>query len=219
MSEDLPESKCNKVFESITTSLSIFDYAKLLYKFEVERDAFVKRDPKTSCNILPKWLFHSDNDVANQYHDTGNELVIYKRDGGYCVYCGMNLRQGLRSIDHIYPVSRFKSAEASNFERYKNSYLNVVASCTYCNSMKSDFFPQLNGRDHVGLSRKQCIRSIRKQISEKLHTQKCFKYQFKIPPAKSLIAWIPDIDGTRWLPSNLDENHRRLRTISDYRVS
>ena len=51
---------------------------------------------------------------------------ISSRQGNFCMYCGVRLKQGNRQIDHIYPVEFGGSNEESNLQ----------ALCGSCNARK-----------------------------------------------------------------------------------
>jgi 5-methylcytosine-specific restriction endonuclease McrA len=58
-----------------------------------------------------------------------NRKRIYKRDNNQCVYCGSEKNL---TIDHIIPRSRGG----------KNSWVNLVTCCSYCNLKKANKTPE-----------------------------------------------------------------------------
>ena len=54
--------------------------------------------------------------------------VIFREYLGKCFYCGIELNNKNFAIDHVYPISRGGTNQLSN----------LVPSCNYCNSRKSN---------------------------------------------------------------------------------
>ncbi len=61
---------------------------------------------------------------------------ILLRDGYECGYCGKFLEKKDRTVDHIIPVSRFKTKGESN------TWENLVACCQRCNTHKKNYMPE-----------------------------------------------------------------------------
>ena len=60
---------------------------------------------------------------------------IFYRDNGQCQYCGVAMRQGEFTLDHVLPSSRGG----------KTTWDNVVACCSKCNCKKGDKTPKEAG--------------------------------------------------------------------------
>lgn len=58
--------------------------------------------------------------------------VIYDRDGGMCVYCGVAVPMAVTEVDHVRPLSRGGTNTADNF----------VVTCRRCNRAKRDRTPE-----------------------------------------------------------------------------
>ena len=62
-------------------------------------------------------------------HERPARALIYKRDGNKCQYCGSTKNL---TIDHVIPKSKGG----------KDTWDNLVAACSTCNSLKGDKMPE-----------------------------------------------------------------------------
>ena len=86
--------------------------------------------------------------------------LLFERDKGRCVYCGMDLaadhdRFMLATEDHLVPAS--KGGKARNLD-------NLILSCIVCNRLKANFVP--SGVD-VFKDRRRYIAAVREHIYRK----------------------------------------------------
>jgi len=79
---------------------------------------------------------------------TVSKRFILLRDNNICQYCQKKLNVHTSSVDHVIPVSLFKSrAEA-------NTWDNLVACCKNCNTKKSNLKPEEAGMKLIRQPRK-----------------------------------------------------------------
>lgn len=79
---------------------------------------------------------------------TVSKRFILLRDNNICQYCQKKLNVHTSSVDHVIPVSLFKSrAEA-------NTWDNLVACCKSCNTKKSNLKPEEAGMKLIRQPRK-----------------------------------------------------------------
>jgi 5-methylcytosine-specific restriction endonuclease McrA len=57
---------------------------------------------------------------------------VWRRDRGMCQYCGVGLKLGESTLDHVLPRSRSGT----------NTWQNIVCSCTRCNVRKRNRTPE-----------------------------------------------------------------------------
>ena len=87
-------------------------------------------------------------------------MLLFERDQGRCVYCGMDLKADLDRFlmateDHLVPAS--KGGKGRNLE-------NLILSCVVCNRLKANFAP--DGID-AKQDRRGYITAVRKHIFER----------------------------------------------------
>ena len=70
----------------------------------------------------------TDQDVERKAIKTSIRFEVFKRDSFTCQYCGGKAPDILLHVDHIHPVSKGGN----------NDILNLITSCSQCNSGKSD---------------------------------------------------------------------------------
>lgn len=58
--------------------------------------------------------------------------ALFRRDDGFCMYCGNRFHHSQLTRDHVIPVS----------QRGRDVWTNVVASCSRCNNHKADRTPE-----------------------------------------------------------------------------
>ena len=89
-------------------------------------------------------------------------LAIYLRDGLACAYCGATIEDGARlTLDHLRPVSRGGSNEASN----------LVTCCCKCNSSRGNRPVAAFTRavaEYVDADAKEIERHVRRQSKRSL---------------------------------------------------
>ena len=84
-------------------------------------------------------------------------LLLFERDKGRCVYCGMDLKADydrfmMATEDHLVPAQDGKK---------DRSLANLILSCTVCNRLKANFIPA--GID-VAKDRRTYIAAVREHI-------------------------------------------------------
>lgn len=77
--------------------------------------------------------------VKIAYKRLPSKRAIRARDKNKCGYCGLLLRQGEYTIDHIIPVSRFETRAKAN------TWENQVCCCRKCNLKKGNKTPEEAG--------------------------------------------------------------------------
>jgi 5-methylcytosine-specific restriction endonuclease McrA len=78
---------------------------------------------------LVRWRFRSIKRRAKKFGVTDTLTFEEYADvfvGDTCTYCGVELNDSNRSVDHVYPMSK----------RFANGYLNIVPCCRECNDRK-----------------------------------------------------------------------------------
>jgi CRISPR/Cas system Type II protein with McrA/HNH and RuvC-like nuclease domain len=72
-----------------------------------------------------------------QLHTKSKFLLIFERDQGRCVYCGLDLKADfdrfmMATEDHLFPGSQGS---------YARELDNLVLACRTCNNLKGNFVP------------------------------------------------------------------------------
>jgi CRISPR/Cas system Type II protein with McrA/HNH and RuvC-like nuclease domain len=67
---------------------------------------------------------------------TPSKRAIRMRDKNRCLYCNIDLFNEIFTIDHVIPVSRFKTKSAAN------TWENQVSCCRKCNHKKGNRTPE-----------------------------------------------------------------------------
>ena len=79
---------------------------------------------------------------------TISKHYVLLRDKKICQYCSVNLNAHNTSIDHVIPVSRFRSRNEAN------TWDNLVACCKSCNTKKRNRSPEEAGMKLIKEPRK-----------------------------------------------------------------
>lgn len=78
-------------------------------------------------NDIMRFLDLIDGKKQRRRFKKDRRMIVYKRDGKKCRYCGRKLKYGQMEVDHIKPVAS-----------HGNDYIfNLACSCKSCNRSKS----------------------------------------------------------------------------------
>lgn len=65
--------------------------------------------------------------------------AVYNKFGGYCAYCGCDLKNTIFHVDHLVPKRRKASIEERKIlPTGTDDFSNLMPACDSCNSCKSD---------------------------------------------------------------------------------
>lgn len=73
--------------------------------------------------------------LAPGYTPPLNNLTLFRRDAGLCLYCGERFPDGMLSCDHVKPLS----------QGGRNTWTNTVTACRPCNNFKAGRTPEQAG--------------------------------------------------------------------------
>lgn len=113
-----------------------------------DADLVEVRSQNSSLLIPCQMIVNVDKALVPPRTPLINRHAIYERDGGKCAYCQKSLDRRDATMDHVLPRSRGGQTE----------WLNIVLSCTECNTRKGDRTPT---EAHMTLHSKPYVPKVR----------------------------------------------------------